>query len=138
MLAETYATLLNRKIIIPSSKTNYVAIDQDYWTASLIPLIQTIYVDEAWYLDKYPDVKQAVAEGKIASARQHYCRFGYLEHRMPYPIAVDEAWYLDQYPDVRAAVLNQDFVSAQAHFEEVGFKEGRLSFPNFVLRSAAP
>ena len=39
--------------------------------------------DEAWYLSTYKDVADAVAQKKIASAREHYLHYGYFEGRLP-------------------------------------------------------
>ena len=69
----------------------------------------------------------------MASAQDHYVRFGYFEHRMPRPLAVDEGWYLEQNPDVRKAVDTGAFRSGQRHFQLRGFQEGRRPSPEFML-----
>lgn len=92
-----------------------------------------IKLDEGWYLDAYPDVRDAVERGLVANARHHYVRYGYYEHRLPFSVTVDEAWYLDAYRDVRDAIALGDIKSAQAHFVTRGFREGRLPYPNFRL-----
>ena len=132
---ETYAALLNLKIIIPSSKSNYVAVEKSYWIASFFPKIAQIDLDQDWYLQRYPDVAAAIGRDMIADARQHYCESGYFEHRIPYHIDVDEGWYIAQYADVQAAVAKQVFGSAQEHFEEIGYREGRHPYPGFSLRN---
>ena len=132
---ETYATLLNLKVVIPSSKTTYVAIERDFWRSLFTLRLASIDLDEAWYLQRYPDVAEAVRNGVVKSARDHYTQTGYMEHRMPYPIDVDADWYMAQYSDVKAAVLDRTFLSAQDHFEESGYREGRYPFPNFALRT---
>jgi hypothetical protein len=134
MLVETYAALLNKKIVVPSSKTHYVAVEKSYWTRFFGRHVANIDLDEVWYLDRYPDVAQAIESKILNSAEEHYCQSGYFEHRMPYYIRVDANWYVEQYSDVRAAIENQVFPSAQAHFELIGFKEGRHPFPGFALR----
>ncbi len=134
MIKETYASLLNRKILIPSQKSNYIAVDRDFWVVTVRSSIAKIAVDEAYYLARYPDVAQAIANGIIGSAAEHFCESGYFEHRMPYRIVVDEPWYLAQYPDIADALAAKAITSAQTHFEEVGFAEGRVPFPNFALR----
>ncbi len=134
MLVETYAAMLNRKLVIPSVKTHYVAVEKSYWTEFFGLRIARVDVDEGWYLDRYPDVAQAIESKVLRTALQHYCQSGYFEHRMPYYISVDPDWYLEQYVDVKEAIDNKIFPSAQAHFELIGFKEGRHPFPNFALR----
>jgi GT2 family glycosyltransferase len=38
--------------------------------------------DEAWYLEKYPDVASNVRSGRLRSGRQHYIRHGFREGRL--------------------------------------------------------
>jgi hypothetical protein len=135
MFVETYAAMLNRKLVIPSAKTHYVAVEKNYWIEFFGLRVANIDIDEAWYLERNPDVAQAVEAKIIKSAQQHYCQSGYFEHRMPYHISVDPEWYMDQYADVRDAIEKKVFPSAQAHFELIGFKEGRYPYPNFALRT---
>jgi hypothetical protein len=94
---------------------------------------RAIFVDEKWYLQKYPDVAAAIANGDYASASDHFSRFGYAERRMPYRVEVDENFYLSAYPDVAEAVRKGAYRSGQQHFEEAGFSEGRHPYPNFSL-----
>jgi hypothetical protein len=90
--------------------------------------------DEAWYLDAYPDVRDAVAAGVFESGRDHWTQFGEVEERLPSArpptaaerAAFDEAWYLDTYPDVRAAVASGAFESGRDHWLQFGEVEGRL------------
>jgi hypothetical protein len=139
MLVElgTYATLLNQKIIIPSAKGNYVAVERHFLNECLAQTIKRIKFDEHWYLSTYPDVREAIASGTVSNAPTHYARFGYYEHRMPYRITVDEGWYVSEYPDVKAALAKQHFASGQAHFDADGFREGRIPYPNFKLDLAS-
>jgi hypothetical protein len=102
---QTYAALLERRLIVPSASQPYLAIDQHFFFFDQFThALSHIYFDEAWYLAKYRDIPEAVEKGMVASARHHYVRFGFYEHRLPYKIAVDEAWYLETYPDVKTAV----------------------------------
>lgn len=102
---------------------------------SVMQLVATLILfDEDWYLQHYPDVKEAVMAGKFTSGNNHYVISGYMENRIPRPIVVDEKWYLLQYPDV-AATVNQSggLITAQSHFYNYGFKEGRQPFQNWSL-----
>jgi hypothetical protein len=103
MLA-SYATLINLKLLIPSARTQYVAVDKDHLVDFLKPTLRQIFVDEAWYLATNPDVAEAIADGIVQDAKDHYISAGYYEHRMPYEIRVDGEWYLAQYADVQEAV----------------------------------
>jgi hypothetical protein len=131
----TFAALLNQKLIILAASSDYVAVDQYFFRDCLRPYIDKIRFDEQWYLLKYPDVEQAIAKKLVKNAREHFTRFGYFEHRLPYRIKVQEEWYLQQYPDIKKAIEEKDFKSGQEHFEIVGFREGRIPHPHFDLSS---
>ena len=131
---ESYATLINRKIAIPSTSTNYVAVDRHFFNIVMKHIVSLIEVDEAWYRDRNPDISEAVRLGLVRSAQDHYVRYGYFENRLPHSVTVDEDWYVTSYEDVAVAIRNNSYASGQAHFEEVGFSEGRLPYPAFVLR----
>ena len=91
-------------------------------------LIIGVQVDEAWYLERYPDIAEAISQGVVQSPRVHFGNDGYFEGRLPFPIAVDNAWYQAQYPDVADSVRLGAVESPQTHFEEDGYREGRLPF----------
>ena len=129
-----YATLINEKVVIPSSSTPYFAVEQHFFFSYMKTVVQRIYVDEEWYLRGYPDVKEAIENGRVLSAKEHYSRFGYYEHRLPHPISVDTPWYLQTYPDVQDSIKRQHFASAMTHFQQVGYKEGRLPYAGFQLQ----
>lgn len=96
--------------------------------------VRRVYVDEEWYLRRYPDVAAAVRTGAVSGAFDHYVRFGYWEDRMPYQINIDEQWYLQAHPDVKGAIAEGTYKTGQDHFNSVGYTEGRLPHPNFMLR----
>lgn len=83
------------------------------------------FVDEEWYLAKYPDVKAAIQAGKYRSGHEHFMQNGYGEGRVPRKFYVDEAWYLATYPDVADAIKSGRVKSANQHFVENGYGEGR-------------
>lgn len=91
-------------------------------------MITGVEVDEAWYLRTYEDIGQAVKDGIVKSARQHFVDDGYFEGRLPFPVRVDQAWYTQQYPDVAESIRTGLVASAQSHFDEDGYREGRLPF----------
>jgi hypothetical protein len=92
-------------------------------------LLQGIEVDEAWYLERYPDVAEGIRAGTVTSAKEHFLNDGYFEGRIPFPIRVDEAWYLEQNPGVAEYIARGELDSAQQHFDEHGYLEGRKPFP---------
>jgi hypothetical protein len=133
---ETYATLLNKKLVVPSVKTPYVAVDRVFFNTLVALGLVNIYVDETWYLERFPDVREGIERGEFTNAAEHYAKVGFYEHRMPHEINVDEDWYLENYPDIATAVTKGVFPSGHAHFYRVGYREGRFPHPNFTLRSA--
>lgn len=138
MAVSTFASLVNGKVIVPSTRTDYWAVNKHFVADMMGPQLARIFVDEAWYLGHYPDVAKAIETGAVADATEHYRRFGFFEHRMPIRIEVNEEWYLKEYPDVAAAVKERVFPSAQAHFDIAGYAEGRLPQPGFGLLEAPP
>ena len=105
-----------------------VNVPYDDFVKLLKLLIAGIEVNEAWYLQTYQDIAQAIKDGTVRSARQHFVDDGYFEGRLPFPIQVDERWYMQRYPDVGESVRNGRIPSAQSHFDEDGYREGRLPF----------
>ena len=137
LILPPYSTLINDKIVIPSASTPYFAVEQHFFFHYMKTVVKRIYVDETWYYSRYPDVKDAIDKGKVLSAREHYSRFGYYEHRIPYQISVDAPWYLETYPDVYESIKKLNFASAEVHFEVVGYKEGRLPHAGFQLQTVS-
>ena len=136
MQIASFASLLNEKTVVLADSGDFAAVEMHFLRAVLQPFIQTVKVDEKWYLAAYQDIAKAVAKRTVKGARDHYQRFGFFEHRLPYRIMVDEGWYLEAYPDVKEAVARKAFASGQAHFESSGFREGRIPFPDFSLERA--
>ena len=87
--------------------------------------MQGVPIDEQCYLETHPDVRQAIADGHVAYASDHYPRSGYLEGRMSIDPHVDEAWYCRIYPEVGGAMEAGTVVDASTHFIESGWREGR-------------
>ena len=74
----------------------------------------SVYFDEAYYLEHYPDVLAARVDPSL-----HYLLHGAAERRDPSAIFSTNA-YLVRYPDVARAGMN-----ALLHFETCGRREGR-------------
>jgi hypothetical protein len=91
-------------------------------------LIAGVEVDEKWYVERYPDIGDAIRRGIVSGARSHFVNDGYFEGRMPFPIKVDEAYYLEQNAGVADYVRKGLLASGQQHFDENGYAEGRLPF----------
>jgi hypothetical protein len=91
-------------------------------------LIMGVEVDEAWYLERYPDIADAIERGVVKSARLHFVNDGYFEGRIPFPIQVNERYYLAENQGVADYVRTGMLESGQQHFDENGYAEGRLPF----------
>jgi hypothetical protein len=129
----TYANLINRKLVMPSSQKPFLAVDEEFLAQLLKPRLEKIHVDEEWYLGTYSDVRAAIKSGVVPNAKAHYCQYGFYEHRMPHCVLVDENWYLTEYPDVREEVSAKHFASGQDHFDIFGYREGRQPCEAFEL-----
>ena len=106
-----------------------VSLSYDAFINILRSLLSAVEVDEAWYLEQYEDIAEAVREGKLASAKQHFVDDGFFEGRLPFPMPVDEGWYLERYPDVADGIARGLIGTGQQHFSEDGYREGRLPYP---------
>lgn len=105
-----------------------IHMSHDLLVEMLRAIVVNIEVDEAWYLERYPDVASAVRTGVFKSAKDHFVNNGYFEGRMPFHIQVDESFYLAHNPEVAEFVRRAELASGQQHFEENGYLEGRKPF----------
>jgi hypothetical protein len=119
---KTYLTLTNVKgeLMVSCSYDNLIQM--------LRQVIIGVEVDERWYLERYPDIAEAIQQGLVESARLHFVNDGYFEGRLPFPIRVDERYYLQQNPGIANYVRDGMLESGQQHFDENGYVEGRLPF----------
>ncbi|MSP03012.1 MAG: hypothetical protein EXR07_18495 [Acetobacteraceae bacterium] len=106
-----------------------VSASYSQFTAMIRILLQGIDVDEDWYRAQYPDVAEAIRDGTVPSAKEHFLADGYFEGRMPFLIKVDEKFYLEQNPGIADYVARGELESAQQHFIDNGYREGRQPFP---------
>ncbi len=83
-------------------------------------------IDEDWYIKQYPDVQEALEQGIVSSATEHWQLFGRSEGRLPNQPKVDEAWYLSAYPDVANEIEKGLLPDATSHWMMSGRYEGRL------------
>ncbi|WP_439493689.1 hypothetical protein [Bosea sp. (in: a-proteobacteria)] len=91
----------------------------------LYTIISLCPFDENWYINQYPDVAALIQKGDLFSGKDHYCRTGYWEGRIPFEIVVDEPWYCVACPDVARAIKDGLVTSASAHYHGNGYFEGR-------------
>ena len=87
--------------------------------------------DEAYYLEKYSDVAEALVAGSFKSGLEHFKKFGSKELRNPNPF-IDVQFYLESNPDVFAAFQNGAISSPFEHYQSFGGAEGRKPSSNFV------
>ena len=84
-----------------------------------------VEVDEAWYLDRYPDVHAAILAGRTPSAAAHFRAAGFREGRLPGPLPFDAAYYFETYKDLASAFDRTDTDALRHHYETRGYQEGR-------------
>jgi len=93
------------------------------------------FFNEEFYLDRNPDVADAVEAGDLEDGLAHFRQFGLEEGRAPAPVFIgfDNEEYLENNSDVQQAVNNGDFKSGLDHFLQFGFEEQRagVNLPNF-------
>jgi hypothetical protein len=92
-------------------------------------LLSVIEVDEAFYLERNPDVADGIRRGGIRSAREHFIDHGYFEGRQPYRMLVDEKWYVETHADIAETLRDGVYMSGQDHFDGPGYPEGRAPGP---------
>jgi hypothetical protein len=121
-LLKSYLTISNieGELMVSCSYENLVQM--------LRQMIIGVEVDERWYLERYPDIAEAIQQGLVKSPRLHFVNDGYFEGRLPFPIRVDERYYLAQNTGVGDYVRKGTLESGQQHFDENGYAEGRLPF----------
>jgi Ca2+-binding RTX toxin-like protein len=87
--------------------------------------------NEDFYLEANPDVRAAIEAGVIASAIDHYQRFGALELRDPNPY-FNARYYANQYPDALDATTRGSIANIFEHYARWGYKDGRRPSATFV------
>jgi hypothetical protein len=119
---KAYLTIstVDGEVMVTTSHANFVEL--------MKRLIADVPVDEPWYLERYPDIAEAIRQGIVASPKSHFIHEGYFEGRVPFPIRVDERYYLTQDPGVAEHVRKGSRGSGQQHFDDNGSREGRLPF----------
>jgi glycosyltransferase involved in cell wall biosynthesis len=91
------------------------------------------YFGCAWYLQRYPDVADAIARGEWQSALEHYLCNDTPTAFDPLP-DFSEDWYLTGHPGLRAAVEGGAYRNGYAHFLRHGTIELRSPAPHIDLR----
>ncbi|GBR71776.1 glycosyltransferase [Gluconobacter kanchanaburiensis] len=97
------------------------------------------YFDPQWYLERYPDVAEALAHNRYQSPLHHYLTNGNPAAYDPNPW-FSESFYTERYPDVGNIVANGSFRNGYEHFIRFGIAEQRqpqngVDFADFVKQS---
>jgi hypothetical protein len=120
---------LMRQLGFDEASKSDITMTREQFEELLRAMLRYVAVDEAWYRDAYPDVDEAIRNGTVPSAQDHFVSSGYFEGRKRGRVVVDEQWYLAEYPDVAEGIELGELLSAQQHFDSHGEKEGRLPHP---------
>lgn len=105
-----------------------ITVSKDQLRGFLAAILSGVAIDPEWYLKRYPDIADAIANGVVTSAQVHFVEHGYIEGRAPGPVKVDEPWYLAQYPDIAESIEIGEIKSCQEHFDGHGRAEGRRPY----------
>ncbi len=76
------------------------------------------FFDEAFYLSRYADIRDAVANGGFPSGRYHFETVGFAELR--HGFAFDEFWYAGAYPAVANEIAQGNFIDYMHHYVTIG------------------
>ena len=79
-------------------------------------------LDEAFYLERYADIAEAVTGGGLPSGAYHYRHFGFHEGREP--CDVDRAWYCQTYPIAAVELGQGDALDPVDHWITLGRERG--------------
>jgi len=82
------------------------------------------YFDPVWYLERYPEVAEALENNRYQSPLHHYLTNGNPTAYDPNPW-FSEAFYAEQYPDVGDIVARGGFRNGYEHFVRFGIAEKR-------------
>lgn len=80
--------------------------------------------EEVYYLQRYPDVVDAIRRGDLTCAFEHFSHYGRLEGRSG-SVVFNEQAYLSANPDVADAVDRGMIRSGEQHYVQHGHVEGR-------------
>jgi hypothetical protein len=85
--------------------------------------------DYRYYLNRYPDLRQAFGSDKYSEwkAKQHWFKYGVKEGRQGSQ-SFDPVFYLSNNPDVAKAYGESNYLGAIQHFVKHGRKEGRKGY----------
>jgi GT2 family glycosyltransferase/glycosyltransferase involved in cell wall biosynthesis len=93
----------------------------------------TLYFSPKWYLDRYPDVAEAIARGEWLCALHHYLYNPSPTWFDPLP-DFSEAYYLARYPDLVPVIEAGSFRNGYQHFMRHGVREFRSPSEPIDLR----
>jgi hypothetical protein len=80
--------------------------------------------DDAYYLDRYPDVREMIREGSIVCGFEHFSRVGAEDGRDGCGFFNERA-YRARHPDIEAAIAAGRLRSGEAHYAMQGHREKR-------------
>ena len=127
--------LPHSRVLLDGLKVTHERLRLSSKAAVPLPLLRAILsvavrqfpFDEEFYLQSYPDVREAYHGGTISDLRDHFVNDGYFEGRLGSLSDFDEKFYLETYPDIAAAIANGSIESAADHYMRAGAAEGRCA-----------
>lgn len=117
----SYRSLLKHMRAIEFRDGENISVDLSKLKMLISYIVEKEPFDEAWYLETYPDVRNALKQGTLESAKRHYVETGYFEGRLPGLGEFDTARYIQKNPDLAQMASDE----ATRHFIYTGYSEGR-------------
>ena len=102
-----------------------VAVSLPLLRAIISVTVSKMPFDPTFYLETYPDIREAYEAGHITDLRTHFIDTGYFEGRFGTEPAFDEPFYRSTYPDVVEALTTSETNSFFDHYLRAGAFEGR-------------
>ena len=102
-----------------------MAVSVPVLRAIIFVSISELPFEPEFYLNTYPDIRQAYEAGEITDLKTHFINSGYFEGRLGAEPAFDEQFYKSTYPDIVKALETGKTSLAFEHHVRAGAFEDR-------------
>ncbi len=102
-----------------------MAVSVPVLRAIIFVSISELPFEPEFYLNTYPDIRQAYEAGEITDLKTHFINSGYFEGKLGAEPAFDEQFYKSTYPDIVKALETGKTSLAFEHHVRAGAFEDR-------------
>jgi O-methyltransferase len=85
-----FHSLMRQLELDGNASTSHITMTREQLENLLRSMLRCVAVDETWYRNTYPDVDEAISNGKVPSAKDHFVASGYFEGRKRGRVVVDQ------------------------------------------------